>query len=84
MTLRKVSSQLYELSVAGYFNGERFTKSQLAEAMAHWMRGSKSIIMEIALPDGRWFFEVTDFGGGYDYSSFKNNSSKGTPILFQA
>lgn len=67
MTLREVSSQLYSLSVAGYFNGEKFTKSQLTEAMSHWMRTRKSYIGEIALPDGRWFFEVTNYGGGYDY-----------------
>ena len=68
MTLHEVSSQLYSLSVAGYFNHTKFSKTQFTNAMKSWMSGQKkSIIMEISLPDGWWYFEVINYGSGYDY-----------------
>lgn len=70
MTLREVASQLFDLSVAGYINGEKFTKSQFSDALSHWMLTGNSYIGEIALPDGRWHFEVSRFSGkasGCDY-----------------
>lgn len=73
MTINQVASQLHSLSVAGYFNGERFTKERLANQIAAWFRGTDkhSIVMEIALPDGRWLFTINryaDCADGYDYT----------------
>lgn len=67
MTLTQVANQLFDLSVAGYFNSEKFTRSQFCEALKHWLLTGDSVIMEIALPDGHWHFEVVNYGDGYDY-----------------
>ena len=73
MTIHDTAAQLHRLSVAGYFNGEKFTVKRLADQIAAWFRGTdkRQIVMEIALPDGRWFFTVNRFGDGpdgYDYT----------------
>lgn len=70
MTLTQVSAQLFDLSLLGYFNGEKFTKEQITNAIKHWMATGKSYIGEIALPDGRWNFEIvrySDKADGFDY-----------------
>ena len=77
MTLHDVSSQLYTLSLDGFFNRERFTKKQLHDALAAHMREAQfntipnMFVMEIALPDGWWFFTVNKYSAGasagYDY-----------------
>ena len=72
MTLTQVASQLYNLSVGGYFNGEKFTKSQFTDAVKHWMRGiNPTHIIQIALPDGWWFASINRYGNRpdeYDYT----------------
>lgn len=73
MTIREVSSQLHNLSVAGYFNGEKFTKRELERFIAHWFRpgvdlkAGNRLVMETVLHDGqRWFFTVDRWGDGPD------------------
>ena len=77
MTIRQVSTQLFNLSVAGYFNGEKFTRSQLEDCIAGMFRpgttlkAGNRLVMEIALPDGRWFFTINRFSparDGFDYT----------------
>ena len=77
MTIHEVSAQLYNLSVAGYFNGEKFTKRQLELYIANSFRpevhlkAENRLVMEIALPDGRWYFTVNRFSDkpdGFDYT----------------
>ena len=75
MTIHELSNQLYNLSVAGYFNGEKFTRQQLENHIASAFRGAlkagNRYVMEIALPDGRWFFTVNRFANtadGFDYT----------------
>ncbi len=70
MTLREVSRQLFELSVSGYFNRKKLTEKQLRNHIAAQTQGDgqKTVVMEIALPDGWWYFEVEklpQFGKGY-------------------
>ena len=71
MTIKEVATQLYNLSVDGHINGEKFTKSQFIDAVRAWMHGNyKSYIGEIYLPDGIWLFKITkwaDRPDGYDY-----------------
>lgn len=70
MTLHNIATQLHSLSVGGYFNGERFTVSRLHDQLASWLRTGDKLVMEIALPDGRWLFSVTRFApnpDGFDY-----------------
>lgn len=67
MTLRDVSSQLYSLSVGGYFNREKFSKSQFSGLMnAMFKNGGQKYIGEIALPDGWWNFKVFRYGARKD------------------
>ena len=77
MTIHQLSTQLHNLSVAGYFNGEKFTKRQLENYIAGAFRPGTSLkagnrlVMEIALPDGRWYFTVNRFSqepDGFDYT----------------
>lgn len=73
MTIRYIAHQLHDLSVAGYFNGEKFTSRQLEQYIANMFRqdAGNQLIMEIALPDGRWLFTVNHFANGpsgYDYT----------------
>lgn len=77
MTIHEVSTQLHNLSVAGYFNGEKFTKRQLEHVIAQSFRpeaqlkAGNQLVMEIALRDGRWLFTVNKYADSpdsYDYT----------------
>ncbi len=73
MTIHEVSDQLHSLSVGGYFNGEKFTVDRLRNYIEAMTRTSESVIMEIALPDGRWFFKITRYGverGRFQYDYY--------------
>ncbi len=76
MTLHDIASQLHNLSVDGFFNGEQFTRTELEHAIRAWMRGCETnkikntFVLEIALRDGRWLMTITKFANtpdGYDY-----------------
>lgn len=72
MTLKEISKQLFSLSVGGYFNREKFTEKQLHNYISGMFRGGVSlavkntVVMEIALPDGWWYFTITRWGNGAD------------------
>jgi len=77
MTIHDVSAQLHRLSVAGYFNGEKFSQRRLETFIrdsfrpgVHLKAGNR-LVMEIALPDGRWYFTINRFSpepDGFDYT----------------
>lgn len=73
MTIKEVSNQLHDISVDGFFNGEQFTKTELLNYLKSVFRpecNTSRWVMEIALPDGRWFFSITRFSDssdGFDY-----------------
>ncbi|MCC8157283.1 MAG: hypothetical protein LIO54_08410 [Oscillospiraceae bacterium] len=72
MTLHQVADQLFNLSVAGYFNGEKFTRERLYAHLKCFLRPEvgNAMIMTISLPDGVWYFKVNHYGKGadeYDY-----------------
>ena len=70
MTITYIASQLHSLSVGGYFNGEKFSESRLADYIRNMLRTGDRLVMEIALPDGRWLFTITRFApsaDGFDY-----------------
>lgn len=73
MTINELINQVYGLSVAGYFNGEKYSKREFAEYVKGVFRpelNTSRWLMEIALPDGRWFFQMTRFSDaadGFDY-----------------
>ena len=77
MTIHDISTQLHDLSVGGFFNGEKFTKRELHNYITNMFRpeagplkAGHRLVMEIALPDGRWFFTIdrfADMPDGFDY-----------------
>jgi hypothetical protein len=68
MTKQDIINQLYDLSVAGYFNGEKFTKSRLDKYITNMLKTGNNLIMNISLPDGRWYFQIRRFPDNeYDY-----------------
>ena len=69
MSIREITNQLYDLSVGGYFNGEKFTKTRLNTYITNMFKTGNKLIMQIALPDGWWFFKINKFANGeYDYT----------------
>lgn len=71
MTIHQLSRQLHSLSVGGYFNGERFSEQRLETYISNMLRTGNRLVMEISLPDGRWFFTITRFSqspDGFDYA----------------
>lgn len=74
MTLHETAQSLFGLSVAGYFNGEKFSLKQLENYIKQSFKGTlklgNRLVMEIALPDGRWLCEViryADRNDGWSY-----------------
>lgn len=77
MTIKEVCEQLYKSSVGGYFNGEKFSQRQLENYVSSSFRAGvelkagNRLVMEISLPDGRWFFTVNHYNDkpdGFDYT----------------
>lgn len=66
MTLSNIARQLYNSSVGGFFNREKFSEERLLNYLSSMMRTGNSLVMEIALPDGWWFFTVTRYAKGRD------------------
>lgn len=72
MTLHDVSTQIFGLSVGGYFNREKFTQQSLHNFIKRMfstpLKGGNRLVMEIALPDGWWYFYITEYAKGeFDY-----------------
>lgn len=72
MTIREVCKQLYDLSVGGYFNGEKVTLDRLINQTKNMFRtplkGGNRLVMQIALPDGWWNFYIVEYNKGqFDY-----------------
>ena len=70
MTLREVTNQIIDLS--NIINGEKFTKERLYKQCSNLFRGDlkakNALIFTITLPDGEWFFKITQYAPGqFDY-----------------
>lgn len=86
MTIREVAAQLHHLSV-GHINGSTYTKDALARLISDTLskvpdkkRGS---LMMIELPDGYWFFTVSQWGSirdGFDYDIPENREQESRMI----
>ena len=85
MTIHTLSTQLHNLSVGGYFNGEKFTVKELEGYISSMFRpgvtlkAGNRLVMEISLPDGRWFFFITRFSDkpdGFDYTIPENREEE--------
>lgn len=68
MTFIETTNQIYDLTIEGYINGEKFTRSQFKEAVKHWFLTGNRYIIEVCLPDGRWLCKISKFANGeWDY-----------------
>lgn len=77
MTLHEISNQIYDLTIDGFVNGERFTRRELEQAIRRWMRNPErnkipnTCVIEVCLMDGRWLATIDRFADrpdGYDYT----------------
>ena len=75
MTLHEVTNSVFNLAVAGYINGEKFTADRLFKMINNSFKGSlklgNKVAIEIALPDGWWLCTInrySDKADGFDYS----------------
>ena len=77
MTIREVANQLFDLSVGGFFNGEKFTRKELNNYISSMFRSpstlklNNSVVMTIALPDREWLFTINKYANsadGFDYT----------------
>lgn len=59
MTIYELTNQLHSLSVGGYFNREQFTVERLQSYIESMLRTGDSLTMEIAMPDGWWYFTIS-------------------------
>ena len=70
MTISETAKQIYNLSLAGYINGEKFTLKRFEAYARNMLKTADSFIFEICLPDGRWMAKFSRFGkrsDEYDY-----------------
>lgn len=70
MTLTEVTSQVYGLALAGYINGEKFTKQRFEGMVKSLMREQKRYVFQIAMRDGWWWASITKYADrpdGFDY-----------------
>lgn len=74
MTIHEIAHQLYNLSIDGFINGEKFSRRELEDAIKRWMTNPEKLripnryVIEISLRDGRWFATIDKVPGGYDYT----------------
>lgn len=75
MTIHEVATQLFQLS-NGNINGEQFSPAELSRFLGQFFRKGMSlklgdrVILQIALPDGEWYFQITHYNDkidGFDY-----------------
>lgn len=67
MTIHEVATQLYRLSVGGYFNRQKWTRKSLEDYITTMLQGNNNpLVMEIALPDGWWYFQINHYGPRHD------------------
>ncbi len=65
MTLTQAADQLYNLSLGGYFNREKFTadgwRRHVNALMRHpeTLKIKNTLVQEIALEDGHWLFTIS-------------------------
>jgi len=70
MTLNETINQIYDLTVDGIINGEKFTRKQFSEILKHFFKelSFDQLIFEITLPDGNWLVKLYKWDNKeYDY-----------------
>ena len=74
MTIHEVSTQLYNLALGHFLNGQKWTRQSLEHYIRTMFNGNlkldNAIVLEICLRDGKWLMTVdrfSDAADGYDY-----------------
>lgn len=69
MTKTELTRQLMDLSIAGYFNSEKFSKERLNKYISKLCRNDgDKLYMRIAMPDGWWLFKIVRYSAtDWDY-----------------
>lgn len=68
MTITTIANQIHDMAIAGYINGEKFTKKELSSCLRTWLKTKDQHIIEVSLPDGRWLCKVYRYAKNeYDY-----------------
>ncbi|MCD8078293.1 MAG: hypothetical protein LUE63_07970 [Lachnospiraceae bacterium] len=73
MTLNQAADQLYNLSLGGYFNREKFTADGWRRHVKALMRNPETLkipntlVQEIALGDGWWLFSLVYIPSSGEY-----------------
>ncbi|MCD7790251.1 MAG: hypothetical protein LUH55_06860 [Bacteroides thetaiotaomicron] len=73
MTLNQAADQLYNLSLGGYFNREKFTADgwrRHVNALMHHpetLKINNTLVQEIALEDGHWLFTISYIPSSGEY-----------------
>lgn len=76
MTLKEACNRLYDHSLLGYINGEKFTKKRLYNMVSSAFKDGVSLkipdkyVLEVCLPDGRWYCSINRYNhtaDGFDY-----------------
>ena len=71
MTLNEVANSLYNISVCGYFNGEKFSRKRFVTYIKKMFSATDAdFYIEVALPDGWWLTKIYKVSCGekmYDY-----------------
>ncbi|MCD8067342.1 MAG: hypothetical protein LUE87_00335 [Lachnospiraceae bacterium] len=73
MTLNQTADQLYNLSLGGYFNREKFTaegwRTHVKGLMQHpeTLKIPNTLVQEIALEDGWWLFTISYIPESQEY-----------------
>ena len=69
MTKLELVNQLADLAVDNCFNGETFGKKRLYAYISKMCRNiGDSVVMNITLPDGDWYFKINKYSAtDFDY-----------------
>lgn len=62
MIITEAAKQIFDLSIAGYINCEKFTLKRFEAYARNMLKTADSFIFEICLPDGRWMAKFNRFG----------------------
>lgn len=83
MTLHETARSLYDLSVGGWFNREKFTFARFERMVKGLFSGNLKLgnkaVIEIALPDGWWLCEIIHYAddeSSYNYEIPENREQE--------
>lgn len=73
MTLHDIATQVHQLTLGGFVNGEKYTRRELERTLGIWLDRAEhnaipnTVVFELCLQDGRWLCTASKVGNMYDY-----------------